>query len=177
MPDFAEWESFYVIVGGSAAALIGLQFVVMTLIAERPPRGVLEASAAFNTPTIVHFSVVLLLSAVMRIPWHAITALATGWGLVGAGGMIYTSVVIRRMLSQPAYKAQFEDWAAHAILPLAAYAALEVCAFEASSHPIEALLVVAGAVLMLLFVGIHNAWDAVAYYVLVVMPRERSEVK
>jgi hypothetical protein len=31
----AGWQNFYVIVGSSAGALIGLQFVVMTLIASR----------------------------------------------------------------------------------------------------------------------------------------------
>src|SRR5712672_3432889 len=61
MPAFAEWESFYVIVGTAAAALIGLQFVVMTLIADRPQITTAEAGAAFATPTIVHFSAVLLL--------------------------------------------------------------------------------------------------------------------
>ena len=30
------WENFYVIVGSSAGALIGLQFVVIALIAETP---------------------------------------------------------------------------------------------------------------------------------------------
>jgi len=30
------WENFYVIVGSSAGALIGLQFVVIALIAEAP---------------------------------------------------------------------------------------------------------------------------------------------
>jgi len=30
MEALKEWESFYVIVGSSAGALIGLQFVVMT---------------------------------------------------------------------------------------------------------------------------------------------------
>jgi hypothetical protein len=34
--ELAEWNSFYVIVGSSAGALIGLQFVVMALIAETP---------------------------------------------------------------------------------------------------------------------------------------------
>jgi len=39
MSDLAAWNSFYVIVGSSAGALTGLQFVVMTLIAEKsPPR-------------------------------------------------------------------------------------------------------------------------------------------
>ena len=37
MSQFVEWESFYLIVGSAAGALIGLQFVVITLIAERPP--------------------------------------------------------------------------------------------------------------------------------------------
>jgi hypothetical protein len=38
MTALGEWESFYVIVGSSAGALIGLQFVVIALIAERPRR-------------------------------------------------------------------------------------------------------------------------------------------
>ncbi len=33
----SPWESFYVIVGSSGGALIGLQFVVVTLIADRSP--------------------------------------------------------------------------------------------------------------------------------------------
>jgi hypothetical protein len=51
MAELAEWESFYVIVGSAAGTLIGLQFVVMTLIAERPPLRAREAGAAFATPT------------------------------------------------------------------------------------------------------------------------------
>lgn len=47
MSDLAEWESFYVIIGSSAGALIGLQFVVMTLIAEMPPLRVAQVGAAF----------------------------------------------------------------------------------------------------------------------------------
>src|SRR5277367_5969511 len=76
MPVLSAWDSFYVIVGPSAGALIGLQFVVMTLIAERPPVQAAEASAAFATPTIVHFSLVLLLSALLRAPWDTIAPAA-----------------------------------------------------------------------------------------------------
>src|SRR5256885_6087757 len=65
MAELAEWESFYVIVGSAAGALIGLQFVVMTLLAENPPQRVAEAGAAFASPTIVHFSAALLLSALL----------------------------------------------------------------------------------------------------------------
>jgi hypothetical protein len=83
MSELAEWESFYVIVGSSAGALIGLQFVVMTLIAETPPLRVAEAGAAFATPTIVHFGGALLLSAILSAPWQVITLAAVLWGLTG----------------------------------------------------------------------------------------------
>ena len=35
MTEFAQWDSFYLIIGGAAGALIGLQFVVLTLIGDR----------------------------------------------------------------------------------------------------------------------------------------------
>ena len=73
MSELSEWDSFYVIVGSAAGALVGLQFVVMTLIAERPPVRSPEAGSAFATPTVLHFSSVLLLSAVLRAPWRDIS--------------------------------------------------------------------------------------------------------
>ena len=167
MPAFAEWESFYVIVGTAAAALIGLQFVVMTLIADRPQVATPEAGAAFATPTIVHFGTVLLLSAVLRAPWQAITTVAVLWGLVGFAGMVYGAIVARRMRAQRAYQPDREDWLFHALLPVAGYALLVLSAFAASSHAHEALFGVAAAVLSLLFISIHNVWDTIAYQVFV----------
>jgi len=129
MSEFAEWESFYVIVGGAAAALVGLQFVVLTLIAEKPHLGAPEAGAAFATPTIVHFGAALLLAALVRIPWETVTPAAVLWGVVGLCGTVYAVVVARRIRVQRAYKAEFEDWLFHIVLPLAAYATLTLSAF------------------------------------------------
>jgi hypothetical protein len=36
------------------------------------------------------------------------------------------------------------------------------------------MFAVAAAALLLLFVGIHNAWDAVTYHVFVLTPRRRD---
>jgi hypothetical protein len=71
------------------------------------------------------------------------------------------------MRTQSAYKPVFEDWLFHVLLPFAAYTALAVTAFAAGSHLHEALFAVGAAALLLLFVGIHNAWDAVTYHVFV----------
>src|SRR2546423_1077378 len=118
MTAFEGWENFYVIVGSSAGALIGLQFVVMTLISEIPiARSDALAGEAFGTPNVVHFGVVLLLSAIVVAPWHGIAVVAVLWGLVGLGGVAYAAVVARRMRSQPAYPAGFADWGFHTLLP------------------------------------------------------------
>jgi hypothetical protein len=175
MPEFEEWDSFYIIVGGAAGALIGLQFVVMTLIAERPPVRAAEASSAFGTPTIVHFSVVLLLSALLRAPWHAITPAAVLWGLTGFSGLAYALIVARRMHKQTAYRPDLGDWLFFVLAPLGAYAMLAASAFAASSHTPEALFGVGAATLLLLFIGIHNAWDSVAYLVFVTRPKQEAE--
>lgn len=172
--ELAEWDTFYVIVGSAAGALIGLQFVVMTLIAERPPVRAAEAGAAFATPTIVHFGTALLVSALLRAPWHSVTPLAALWGLIGLSGLVYTVIVARRMRVQTTYRPDFEDWLFHALLPLAGYAMLALSAFAAPSHMREALFVVGAAALLLLFIGIHNAWDAVAYHVLVNKPNAKG---
>ena len=158
------WENFYVIVGSSAGALIGLQFVVLTLIAERPPLRAAEAGAAFSTPSVVHFAVVLLLSAVLSAPWHAIGNVAVFWGLVGLGGIVYSVVVARRMRVQTVYRPVFEDWLFHVLFPVVAYAMLAVSAYVARSNSRPALFLVGAATLLLLFVGIHNAWDAITYH-------------
>lgn len=167
MPELAAWDSFYVIVGSAAGALIGLQFVVLTLIAGRPALRVAEAGAAFATPTIVQFSAALLLSALLRAPWQTITLVAALWGLMGLSGAVYAVIVARRMRAQPVYQPEFEDWLFHALLPLAAYAMLALSAWASPSHTREALFGVGAAALLLLFIGIHNAWDSVTYHVFV----------
>jgi hypothetical protein len=175
----AQWENFYVIVGSSAGALIGLQFVVITLIANMPyVEGQAQAGEAFGTPNIVHFGAVLLLSAVLSAPWHGASGAAVVWGLLGAGGIVYEIIVSRRMRTQGVYKPVLEDWLFHALVPFLAYATLAGSACAARSNLGAALFGVASAALLLLFVGIHNAWDAVTYHIYVTRARKlRAEVR
>ena len=168
MAEFAAWNSFYVIVGSAAGALIGLQFVVMTLlIADMQRLRTPEAGAAFATPSVVLFGVVLFLSAIVSAPWNGIATVAVLWGLVGLCGIVYAVIVARRMRVQTVYRPVFEDWLFHVLLPFAAYATLAGSAYAARSQERPALFVVGAATLLLLFVGIHNAWDAVTYHVFV----------
>lgn len=167
MIELTEWDSFYVIVGAAAGALIGLQFVVMALIAEKPPIRAAEAGAAFATPTIIHFSITLFLAALLRAPWHTIMPIAVLLGLTGIFGVIYIINVGWRMRMQKVYRPVFEDWFFRLLLPMLAYLILFIAAFVSFISLCETLFGIGASALILLFTGIHNAWDNVAYHVLV----------
>src|SRR5882672_10747063 len=158
-----EWESFYVIVGSSAAALTGLQFVVMALIAESGRRSTGREISAFGTPTVIHFCAVLLVSAIVSAPWHSLSSAAWALGVSGFAGVAYAVIVIRRARQQTGYRPVFEDWLWHAVLPLIAYALVLVAASLLTRQP-RLLFLVALAVLLLLLIGIHNSWDTITYF-------------
>jgi hypothetical protein len=160
-----SWATFYVIIGSAAATLTGLMFVVITLITgtqvRRPDVGI----AAFSTPTIVHFCVALAVAAGLSAPWHVLWHAGLLLGLSGLGGLAYSVVVVRRMRRQPDYRPVLEDWSWHVIFPLISYVAFVVAAMLLPSAPETTLFGVAAAMVLLLFIGIHNAWDNVTYLV------------
>jgi hypothetical protein len=79
------------------------------------------------------------------------------------------------MYKQTAYQPDIWDWLHYVLLPLGAYAMLVASAFPASSYTREALFGVGASTLFLLFIGIHNAWDSVAYLVFVTRPKLEAE--
>jgi hypothetical protein len=162
----AAWETFYVIVGSSAAALTGLQFVVIVLGAEVGALGGAPVTRAFATPTIVHFCAVLLVSAILSAPWHSLSNPALALGVCGLVGVAYGLRVVTHARRQTVYVPVLEDWLWHGVLPLVAYATLFAAALALPRHAESSLFVVAASSVLLLFVGIHNAWDAVTYMAL-----------
>jgi hypothetical protein len=168
VPVLTTWQNFYVLIGTAAATLTGLMFVVITLLTGGRVRvsASSEAFGAFNTPNVVHFCLALLVSALLSAPWQAIWPASLLLGLTGLGGMIYVVIVLRRELRQSDYQPVFEDWQWHTILPLVSYSALVVAALLLLGHPETALFIIAGGTVLLLFIGIHNAWDNVSYIAL-----------
>ena len=162
-PPLAAWESFYVIVGSSGAALTGLQFVVIVLVAESRRRRTLREIDAFGTPTIVHFCAALMMGAVLSAPWQTLSSVAFVLGACGAGGMVYIGIVASRARRQTGYRVVLEDWVFHTVLPFIAYATLLAAAAVLVQHASAALFAIAATALLLLFVGIHNAWDTVTF--------------
>jgi hypothetical protein len=158
------WQNFYVIVGSAGGALIGLQFVVITLIAGRGRGTTSGGLGAFATPTVVHLTGALTVSSLMCAPWPSATGPSAAVGLTGAAGLVYSAFVARRARRQTAYVPVWEDWLWYTVLPSLVYAALGVAALLTTGGALP-LFVIAGGALGLLLIGIHNAWDTVTHIV------------
>src|SRR5206468_2836116 len=111
----------------------------------------------------VHFGIVLFISAVLSAPWPRWTAVATVVWVSGALGIVYTMIVIRRSRRTTLYKPVLEDWIWHTVLPLVAYTVMVVSAGLLVFSSTLGLFGIAASALLLLFIGIHNAWDSATY--------------
>ena len=169
------WENFYVIIGSSAGGLTGLTFVVIALIrdvarAAVQPTGV----GTFVTPTIVHFGGVLALAAFMNMPHQRLSSLSAGFAVAGLAGVIYGGFIALehatsgRHLRSSARGLDLERDPADARLRLSARLAVLIWRW-----PTQAMYAVAALSLVMLFIGIRNAWDIAVWMTL----QRRSEPK
>ena len=125
-----------------------------------------SATRAFATPTIVHFCAVLFISAILSAPWPVLSSPGIVLAISGVAGLVYAVMVVQQTVRQTDYVPVLEDWIFHDVLPLIAYAALLVAALLLQGQPGLSLFALAGTALLLLFIGIHNSWDAVLYIAL-----------
>jgi hypothetical protein len=160
------WDSFYVMVGSSAAALTGLMFVVITLVSDSKRAATEDGISTFSTPTVVHFCIALFTAAFMSAPFRSLVPIAILAGLTGIGGLIHVYRIARKTSALETYEPDAEDWWCYVLLPTVAYATLVIGALFMQAAPALALYAPAAAVTLLIFVGIHNAWDVVTFLAL-----------
>lgn len=179
LAPLAAWHTFYGIIGSAAATLTGLLFVVIALSANARGRVTTSGSgiSIFSTPNIVHFGAALLVAALLSAPWSTSWPVSLLLGLAGLGGIAYVITILWRVARRRAnYQPVLEDWLWHVIFPFISYAALIIPALFLSSAALPALFVIAAATVLLLFIGIHNAWDNVTYIVFVLsVPRDKQQ--
>jgi hypothetical protein len=120
-----------------------------------------EPVTVFTTSNVFHFGAVLLAAGILSAPWHAGLLL----GLAGLAGVTYMLIVLWLARHRLDYQPVLSDWLWYTVLPLVSYAALVVAAIVLPSQPVPALFVIAAVTMLLLFIGIHNAWDVVTYTV------------
>lgn len=162
-PSLSHWANFYVILGSAAAALIGLQFIVITLIASlRRVAPAMREINAFATPNIILFSFALIISATMTAPWVGVWQ--PGWCCVVLGCVGFANGVAGFWhASKSSYKPDWEDWIWYSILPIIEHICLIGAGVLLIRNSEWVLPGVAFLTIAFLFTAIHNAWDTVTY--------------
>ena len=164
-PDMFEgWENFYLIVGPSAAALIGLMFVVVTLTAGRQRDDTERGKHLYTSPIVWHLGVVLVLSGAAIAPTITPGLFGTATGalsILGVGMGIRSAIGIARERLTGA-DSLFDMWW-YGIIPGVVYIGLGGAALAVLCCASWSASVVAASLMALLLVSIHAEWDLVTF--------------
>lgn len=158
---FEAWESFYLLVGGGAGALIGTMFVVATLMADLQSSRMSRGAQIYITPVVVHFGtalVISILTAVPHISSELLSAILAAAAVVGVGYACMTAYRLFK-LDWAAYTPDLSDRFFYGVAPILMYAALGYAAWAIWSKQEDAAYPIGWVALVLLTVGIRNAWD------------------
>lgn len=161
---FAGWDSFYLLVGGAAGALIGLLFIVVTLIHGSDAELKLRAASVYMTPTVAHLAMVLLLSALSTapgIPIHPTGVIFGGCALVC---LAFTARALFMFVTKAVQASHWSDLWGYGVLPFAACLGLAAAVAAIWWAPAAvAARGIAASVVFLLLIAIRNAWDLVTW--------------
>jgi len=161
---FEHWGEFYLLAGSAAAVLIGLIFVVMTLMQDRPRSSVLTGSRLYMGPVVLHVSFVLALSAAALTPGITPRAFAGVAGAVAVWGLVRG---VQSILGIQALKDEdsphWSDAWCYGVIPTGlslALAAVAVGFWNGQAWAVHGLAVV---VTLVLLASIRNEWDLVTW--------------
>jgi hypothetical protein len=162
---FQGWDSVFQITGEAAATLTGLLFVVVTLSERQERSRMLRAVSIYLTPTVLHFAIVLSISALSVAPRLSVGVRAAVVGiaaLAGLGNALWACIGMSRRTPGSA-PPHWSDFWLYGVAPTTLYAALLAVAgalawgLAWSVHGLAAIL------LALLLLGIRNGWDLITW--------------
>jgi hypothetical protein len=161
---FEHWGEFYLLAGSAAAVLIGLIFVVVTLMSDRPRSSVLYGSKLYMGPIVLQVSFVLVLSAAALTPgigareYALIAAAVAAWGLARG---VMSIVGIGRMAG--ADLPHWTDIWFYGVAPTVLYAALAGVAWAFCMDWPCAPYALAAVITGLILISVRNEWDLVTW--------------
>jgi hypothetical protein len=163
-PMFRDWSDFYLFVGSAAAVLIGLIFVVISLMQDRSRSSVLAGSKLYMGPIVLSVSFVLALSGAALAPgiteprFAVIAGIVAVWGL--ARGVMSTLGMWRLGSGREIH---WSDAWFYGVIPSLLYVALGAVAVAIANRFGWAADGLALAIMGILLCAIRNEWDLITW--------------
>ena len=161
---FEGWGEFYLLAGSAAAVFIGLIFVVVTLMQDRPRSMIQSGSRLYMGPVVLHVSFVLALSAAALIPEISSQSMGFLCASVAISGSVRGAMSIagiRRLTGEDA--PHWTDVWFYGVIPTVVYVLLGAVSAGFWADKGWAPYGVATIVTALLLVTIRNEWDLVTW--------------
>ena len=160
---FKEWDEFYLLAGSAAAVLIGLIFVVMTLMQDRPRSSVLAGARLYMGPVVLQVSFVLVLSSAALVPGISGAAFAGVCAVVALWGLARGVMSLAGLAAIKDPEVHWTDKWFYGAIPAALFAALAVVAWAFWSAQNWAPVGTAAVITGILLLAIRNEWDLVTW--------------
>lgn len=155
-------QNFYMLAGGASASLMGLVFVAASLAARLvAPDTAAAGVRTFVTPIIIHFSAILVIALLVMIPTHTPASLGSYLGFGGIAGLAYSGTTGVQLWQHHCERSRLKraDWLWRACLPSVGYLLILSAAGGLLTRTASSLDGLTLAVIILLLLGIRNAWD------------------
>ena len=161
---FEHSGEFYLLAGSAAAVLIGLIFVVVTLMQDKPRSQMMYGSRLYMGPTVLQVSFVLVLSAAALTPgigareYAVVAAVLALWGLVRG---LQSTLDINALKGED--QPHWTDKWFYGVIPIFLFVTLGEVAWgfwRGEEWAVRGIAVVTTAILLL---AIRNEWDLVTW--------------
>ncbi len=167
MDAFADglrpWHDFFMLAGASAATLMGLVFVAVSL-GGNIKRASVRTLETFVTPIVLHFGHVLVLSALLVVPAHRPWTLGLSCGALSLLVLLSVLDVLRGLVAHHrAGPIDRDKWLWNFGLPFAAALAAVAASGELFCGALWALALLAGSSAAFLVIGVRNTWRLVIW--------------
>ena len=159
---FDGWHEFSLLIGSAAAVLIGLIFVVISLMQDRSRSSVLAGAQLYMGPIVLGVSFVLVLSAAALMPGMTRLRFAAGAGVVALWGLVrgIASIIgIARLKDE----VHWTDVWFYGVLPSLLYLVLAAVALAFWKRWSWAEHGVAVVITLELLLAIRNEWDLITW--------------
>ncbi len=161
-----DWHDFYILIGTAAATLIGLMFVAASVGASYFNAEREVPLRTFLTPTVVHFTVVLMSCLMSITPSLTRASFGALFAVGGAVGIGFCCHVLLRMRRRGITRTiDLADWCCYILIPAVSYLTLTATGIVLPMRPDLGLDMLAGTLVALLLLGIRNAWDMTLWIV------------
>jgi hypothetical protein len=160
---FENWDSFFLLIGGAAGALIGLFFIVVTLMRGGDSGALLRGASVFMTPTVAHLTMVLTVSALATAPGIPMSAAGMVFGACALVSLGFSARSLIMLATGGIKATHWSDLWGYGVAPLAVSLALLVSTAAIWFAPHWAARGIAASLIATLLMAIRNAWDLVTW--------------